>query len=186
MQSKFILKFLTLAFCFIFAQESFAQATGSLSGTVTDSTGAIVQGATVTVKNTATNQTRTVATNDDGRWTIPALTVGTYSVTYEKAGFSKSVDEAVEVEASVPRTIEASLQVGGTENIVTVTGDQQVTAIEIKSEAIDPDDPELLQDLVLAAVNEARRSADALQQEKMGGVTGGLGGALGGLGLPGF
>ena len=50
--------------------------------------------------------------------------------------------------------------------------------------AIDPEDPELLQDMVLAAVNEGLRSAQELAASKMGGLTGGM--DLGGLGLPGF
>jgi hypothetical protein len=130
MQSKFITKLLTLVFTIFAVQSVLAQTAGSLSGTVTDSTGALVQGVTVTVKNTATNQTRTVETSDEGRWTIPSLAVGTYSVTYEKTGFSKSVNESVQVEASVPRSVEAVLEVGGSENIVTVTSDQPLIQTE--------------------------------------------------------
>jgi hypothetical protein len=77
-----------------------------LSGTVIDATDALVQGANVTVRNVATNATRTVVTNEEGRWTISVLPVGTYSVTYEKEGFKKSINENVEVEASVPRALE--------------------------------------------------------------------------------
>ncbi len=75
---------------------------------------------------------------------------------------------------------------GGGMVTVLASGVGEIKKITIDPKAVDPDDVEMLEDLVLAAVNEARRSADALQQEKMGGVTGGLGGALGGLGLPGF
>ena len=135
MQSKFIKGILSLAFSLIFAWSVLAQATGSLSGTVTDATGALVQGASVTAKNIATNQSRTVETNEEGRWTIPTLAVGTYSVTYEKAGFSKSIDEAVQVEASVPRTVEAILQVGEVQNIVTVTSDQPLVQTESSATA---------------------------------------------------
>jgi DNA-binding YbaB/EbfC family protein len=71
---------------------------------------------------------------------------------------------------------------GGGMVTVTVTGDIVVKDITIDPEAIDPEDAELLQDMVLAAVNEAFRQAAALQQERMGAITGGLGG----LGLPGF
>ena len=74
---------------------------------------------------------------------------------------------------------------GGLVSVV-ASGAGDIKKITIDPKAVDPDDVEMLEDLVLAAVNEARRSAEALQQEKMGGVTGGLGGALGGLGLPGF
>ncbi len=74
---------------------------------------------------------------------------------------------------------------GGMVNVV-ASGTGDVKKIAIDPKVVDPDDVEMLEDLVLAAFNEARRSAEALQQQKMGGVTGGLGGALGGLGLPGF
>jgi len=74
-------------------------------------------------------------------------------------------------------TVEASA--GGGMVTVTATGAGEITEIKIDPKAIDPDDPELLQDLVLAAVNEALRSAQALAQSK-------LGGSLGSLGLPGL
>ncbi|MCA1640280.1 MAG: carboxypeptidase-like regulatory domain-containing protein, partial [Acidobacteria bacterium] len=122
--------FTVAVFVLITATVSFGQATGSLSGTVSDTTGAIVQGANVTIKNTATNATRNVVTNEEGRWTIAILPVGIYSVTYEKEGFKKSINENVSVEASVPRTIEVSLEVGGIENIVTVTSDQPLVQTE--------------------------------------------------------
>jgi DNA-binding protein YbaB len=67
---------------------------------------------------------------------------------------------------------------------VVVSGDLEVKSITISADAIDPDDPELLQDMVLAAVNEGLRSAQELAANKMGGLTGGL--DLGGLGLPGI
>jgi nucleoid-associated protein EbfC len=79
-------------------------------------------------------------------------------------------------------TVEASA--GGGMVKVVVSGDLEVKSITIAPEAIDPDDPELLQDMVLAAVNEGLRSAQELAANKMGGLTGGL--DLGGLGLPGF
>jgi DNA-binding YbaB/EbfC family protein len=67
---------------------------------------------------------------------------------------------------------------------VKATGDLQITEIKISPDAIDPDDPEMLSDMVLAAVNEALRSAQALAQSKLGGMAG-LG-DLGGMGLPGL
>ena len=76
--------------------------------------------------------------------------------------------------------VEASA--GGGMVTVKVTGDLEIQEIKIDPQAVDPDDVELLQDMVLAAVNEALRSAQELAATKMGGVTGGLGG----LGLPGL
>ena len=76
--------------------------------------------------------------------------------------------------------VEASA--GGGMVKVVVSGDLEVKEITISPEAIDPDDPELLADTVLAAVNEALRQAQDLAAKRMGGLTGGL--DLGGLGLP--
>jgi nucleoid-associated protein EbfC len=82
-------------------------------------------------------------------------------------------------------TVEASA--GGGMVTVTVTGALELRSVKIAPEAVDPEDVEMLCDLVLAATNEALRSAQELASKKMGAVTGGLDpGALGGLGLPGF
>lgn len=79
---------------------------------------------------------------------------------------------------------------GGAMVTVSVTGDLRVQAVKIAPDAVDPEDVEMLCDLVLAATNEALRSAQELAAEKMGAVTGGLDpGGLGlppGLGLPGL
>ena len=76
--------------------------------------------------------------------------------------------------------VEASA--GGGMVVVKATGAGEIKEITIDPKAIDPDDPELLADLVLAAVNEALRSAQNLMQSKLGGALGGLSG----LGLPGL
>ena len=67
----------------------------------------------------------------------------------------------------------------------TMTGSGELTALTIAPAAVDPDDIETLQDLVVAAVRDAKRAADELAAQKMGPLAGGLGGG-GGLGLPGF
>ena len=77
-------------------------------------------------------------------------------------------------------TVEASA--GGGMVTVKATGALEITEIKIAPEAIDPDDPDMLADMVLAAVNEALRAAQALAESRMSGMMGGLGG---GLGLPG-
>ncbi len=79
--------------------------------------------------------------------------------------------------------VEASA--GGGMVKVTMTGDMQLREIAISPEAVDPEDVDMLQDMVAAAVNEALRSAQELAANRMGGIAGGLGG--GGLpGLPGM
>ena len=80
--------------------------------------------------------------------------------------------------------VEASA--GGGMITVKVSGDLEVKDVRIDPSAVDPEDVELLQDLVLAATNEALRSAQELAASKMGGLAGGLDlGGLGGLGGPG-
>ena len=78
-------------------------------------------------------------------------------------------------------TVEATA--GGGMITVTANGAGEIKQIKIDPKAIDPNDPEMLEDMILAAVNEAIRSARALTESKLGGLAGG---ALGGLGLPGL
>lgn len=90
-------------------------------------------------------------------------------------------DEMVKAQAELANErVEAS--VGGGMVTVTASGAGEIVGVKISPEAIDPDDPETLEDLVLAGVNEALRNAQELAQSKLGGVTGGLKG----LGLPGM
>jgi DNA-binding YbaB/EbfC family protein len=83
---------------------------------------------------------------------------------------------------------EVEASAGGGMVKVKVSGDLVVKSIAIAPEAIDPDDPDLLQDMVLAAVNEGVRAAQELAASKLNAAAGGLAGpgGLGGLGLPGF
>ena len=78
-------------------------------------------------------------------------------------------------------TVEATA--GGGMVTVVANGAGEVKQIKIDPKAIDPNDPEMLEDMILAAVNEAIRAAQNLMESKLGGLAGG---ALGGLGLPGL
>ncbi|HOB19205.1 MAG TPA: YbaB/EbfC family nucleoid-associated protein [Candidatus Atribacteria bacterium] len=71
------------------------------------------------------------------------------------------------------KTVEAT--VGGGMVTVVANGKKELISIEIKPEAVDPDDVEMLQDLILAAVNEALRQADEMVQTEMAKITGGMG-----------
>src|SRR2546423_383731 len=103
--------------------------------------------------------------------------------------FNKLAEQAMQMQQELQRLQEEAEQetvtatAGGGMVTVTATGGGEVVKIEIDPKAIDPDDPELLADMVTAAVNEAIRSARGLQETKLGGLAGG---ALGGLGLPGL
>jgi DNA-binding YbaB/EbfC family protein len=89
-------------------------------------------------------------------------------------------DMAKAQEELAHETVEASA--GGGMVTVVVSGALEVKEIRISPEAIDPDDPELLADTIVAAVNEGLRSAQGLVESRLGGMMGGLGG----LGLPGL
>ncbi len=105
--------------------------------------------------------------------------------------FNKLMQQAQQMQEQMQRaqeelaneTVEASA--GGGMVTVKATGAGELTEIKIAPEAIDPDDPELLADMVLAAVNEALRSAEQLGKSKLGGMMGGLD-LPPGLGLPGL
>ncbi|HVF47325.1 MAG TPA: carboxypeptidase-like regulatory domain-containing protein, partial [Pyrinomonadaceae bacterium] len=107
-----------------------AQATGSLTGVVTDQNGAVIPGASVTAINTGSGATRTAVTNEDGRWTVALLPVGTYSVLFEKDGFKKGRTPQAEVEASVARRVHVTLEIGTAEVFVDVMTEQPLVQAE--------------------------------------------------------
>lgn len=82
--------------------------------------------------------------------------------------------------------METEASAGGGAVKVTVIGTNQIKEIAIQPEVVDPDDIELLQDLIIAAVNEALNAAEGKSQSQLSAITGGMGGGLGGgLGGPG-
>jgi Carboxypeptidase regulatory-like domain/TonB dependent receptor/TonB-dependent Receptor Plug Domain len=96
---------------------------GTILGTVTDSSGAAVPGATVTVKNMGTGLVRTVTTSDDGSYAVPELPIGSYSVTAEKSGFKLGVVTGIAVEVSSERRADVVLQPGQLAQTVEVMGE---------------------------------------------------------------
>jgi hypothetical protein len=94
-------------------------------------------------------------------------------------------EEMVKAQESLAdETVEASA--GGGMVKVTMSGDIKLQSIQIDPEAIDPEDADMLSDMVLAAVNEAIRAAQELATSKMGGITGGMPGMGGPGGIPGL
>jgi Carboxypeptidase regulatory-like domain/TonB dependent receptor len=96
---------------------------GTILGTVTDSSGAAVGGAKVTIKNTDTGLTREVTTTDDGSYAVPELPIGNYSVTVEKSGFKTAVVSGIHVEVSSERRADLALQPGALAQTVEVSGE---------------------------------------------------------------
>jgi hypothetical protein len=97
---------------------------GTILGTVADSSGAAVGGATVTVKNVDTGLVRTVTTSDDGSYAAPELPIGNYSVTVEKSGFKSGVVSGIRVEVSSERRADLALQPGDVAQKIEVHGEE--------------------------------------------------------------
>jgi len=111
-----------------------ASSSSSLSGTVVDSSGGIIPGADVVVKNDATGTTFTAVTSDRGTFNIPAIDSGTYTVTVKLMGFKTAVVKDVKMTAGVPVGIKTTLEVGGLEETVVVTGASEI--VQTQSAAV--------------------------------------------------
>jgi hypothetical protein len=109
--------------CVVNASPAWAQSTnsGTVAGLVTDASGAVVAGATVTLTDTAKNLASTATTNASGRYTFVDVNPSVYSVTVSKAGFSTTKTENQEVKVGVALTVNLSLQVGGANVVVEVS-----------------------------------------------------------------
>jgi hypothetical protein len=96
------------------------QTLGSMNGTVTDSSGAVVQGATVKARALATNLEISAQTKPDGSFSIADLPIGTYEVTFTKEGFEKALYPQIAVQGNRTTTVNANLKPGATSESVTV------------------------------------------------------------------
>ena len=109
---------------------AWAQTTnGEVRGTVTDPSGAVVPGATITVVQVDTGATRKVTTDKDGLFDVPELPVGTYSVAAEAAGFKKYVANGIVVTIGHVAALSLPLQVGGSMESVTV----EANAVQVET-----------------------------------------------------
>ncbi|MGB2602138.1 MAG: TonB-dependent receptor [Candidatus Sulfotelmatobacter sp.] len=119
MRARIVLVFVFLAAVSLSAQTF----RGTILGTVTDPSGAVVAGATVTVKNVGTGLERTTNTSADGSYSLPELPIGTYTVTVTLAGFQTSVTTGVNVDVATERRVDAAMKTGQVSTRVEVAGD---------------------------------------------------------------
>jgi outer membrane receptor protein involved in Fe transport len=110
------------------------QATALLTGTITDSTGAVVPGAKVTLKNSDTNIARTAESNKDGDFLFTLIPIGRYEVDVDQTGFRKYVRKGITLEINQNARLDAVLQIGTASQVVEVTGD--VTQVDTVSDTI--------------------------------------------------
>ena len=123
---RFAIQLLTLCFVLVAARGAWAQANAGVTGTVTDAAGAIIPDANVTIVNEGTSVSGKTVTSGSGTYSFTGLTPGVYTVTVEKAGFKKSVQNHVNVEVTVNSTINFSLPSGAVTETVEVEA-QQIT-----------------------------------------------------------
>jgi hypothetical protein len=96
---------------------------GTILGTVTDASGAVISGASVKIHNVNTGQDRATQTSADGSYTVSELQVGTYTVTVSQSGFQTSVTSSVTVDVGVERRVDAALKPGEVTVQVQVSGE---------------------------------------------------------------
>lgn len=124
---KTVTRFVIVACICLFATAVFAQEpTGAIEGTVSDPQGALVQGASVTARNAATNFARTATSEDNGRYRISQLPPGTYEVKVTGTNFKTSVITNFVVAVGQTAPLDIHLEVGGATETVTVVGSGDV------------------------------------------------------------
>jgi hypothetical protein len=120
-----VLAFVCLASLLLNAGKLHAQTfRGTILGTITDSSGGAIPGATVTIKNLDTGLTRTVTTSDDGSYAAPELPIGNYSISVEKQGFKTGLVSGIKVEVSSERRADVTLQPGELAQKIEVLGEE--------------------------------------------------------------
>ncbi|PYX84600.1 MAG: hypothetical protein DMG70_06015, partial [Acidobacteria bacterium] len=123
-----ILKIRALAFMLlaqlIFGGMAWGQATTSIRGTVTDSSGGYVGGASVTLTNPESKSVRTATTGDDGGYQFLFLPPGTYTLDVSATGFQKYEQTGLQLLVNTPVTVNVQLKVGGGKDTVTVTAEE--------------------------------------------------------------
>jgi outer membrane receptor protein involved in Fe transport len=107
--------------------------TGTIQGTVTDTNGAIVPGANIEIKNLDTNLSRTLTTDDGGRFVALGLPPGPYSVTVSKSGFATSVAERLDLTIGQALNLPVGMKISGVEERVTINASPTVDTVKTES-----------------------------------------------------
>jgi hypothetical protein len=124
------------------AQEAGAT-TGNINGKVTDATGAVMPGVTVTIASPSMQGVRTSVTSEDGTYRFPAIPPGEYKITYELSGFSTVIREGIRVGLGFTATVNTELKVASLSETVTVSGQSPVVDITSTKTATNFDAKEL-------------------------------------------
>ena len=126
MKTKLFIAALTL-----FSLPLFSQTLGEITGQITDASGGIVPGATITVTNTATNAVRTAISTDAGDYAFPSLAPGVYTMRIEKVGFKTSTSRDVQVQVQQTVRLDFSMAVGQVSESIEVSA--QATQLQAEN-----------------------------------------------------
>ncbi len=118
-----------IALVLLCASNAFSQVSASLSGSITDPSGAAVVGAVVTVKNVDTGAARNSATDGAGRYRVFSLPVGEYEVRAKKQGFAEGIQTGIRLVVGQDATVDLSLRVGQVSEQVTVNADAPLISV---------------------------------------------------------
>lgn len=124
MQSKFILKIFILASGLFAAANASAQTNGTISGTISDPTGAAIPGATVKAVSVETGTQRAATSSAEGFFTIPQLQPGNYALTVTQSGFKTAQLQAFALGAGQTREVSVALETGEVSAIVDITSNE--------------------------------------------------------------
>jgi hypothetical protein len=130
-----IMTFVAMMFSPLIPVPAYAQVAGAtLSGVVTDASGAAIPNATISIKNTATGVTRTVSTGGAGFYSMPNILPGSYDITVSATGFSTKEETGITLEVGASQVLDLSLQLGQVTENVQVTG--AAPTIQLETSAI--------------------------------------------------
>ena len=131
MKTRELIVVITLCGSLLLPMLAFGQgATGTILGTVKDSSGAILPGVNVTVTHLGTNTSRSTVTSDSGDYVIPQLLVGSYDIKAELAGFKTSVQSGASLQVDQRARVDFTLQVGEVRDQITVSGEAPLVQTE--------------------------------------------------------
>jgi hypothetical protein len=129
--------FVVLTALFLFSPVSHAQITGTITGTVADSSGAIVPGASVSLQNEASKDMRGTVSDSAGYFAFPNVFPGTYTVRVESKGFKAFQQSGIEMQASDKRNVNVTLTVGQTTETVTVEAHTDLVPVDSGARSFD-------------------------------------------------
>src|SRR2546421_649174 len=127
---------ISLLLVFAFAMPAFSQsqvATGTIQGDISDANGAAVAGATVEIKNLDTSLTKTLTTDEGGRFVVLALPPGKYSITVSKQGFATAVAEKLDLTVGQTLNLPVAMKISSVEERVTINATPTVDTVKTES-----------------------------------------------------